>query len=120
MGQPLWGLNEVKWDALSKNYKIGDFYIAYADGKPSGCMALVDSDCYIEAYAGKLKYNVDVSGDEKDIYQAPESVGRVYVSDLFFLLWYVTIMLNNNGCTNISAVLPNSKARGNGSPLGAR
>ena len=44
MGQPLWGLNEVKWDTLSKNYKIGDFYIAYADGIPSGCMALVDYD----------------------------------------------------------------------------
>ena len=26
MGQPLWEANEVKWDALSKNYKIGDFY----------------------------------------------------------------------------------------------
>ena len=44
MEQPLWGTDEVKWDALSKNYKIGDFYIAYADGAPSGCMALVDYD----------------------------------------------------------------------------
>ena len=44
MWQPLWGANEVKWDTLSKNYKTGDFYISYADGAPSGCMALVDYD----------------------------------------------------------------------------
>lgn len=44
MEQPLWGTVEVSWDALSKNYQIGDFYIAYSDGKPSGCMALVDYD----------------------------------------------------------------------------
>lgn len=44
MEQPLWGIGEVAWDALSKNYQIGDFYIAYSDGKPSGCMALVDYD----------------------------------------------------------------------------
>ena len=44
MGQPLWGANEVKWDALTKNYQIGDFYIAYVNGVPSGCMALVDYD----------------------------------------------------------------------------
>jgi SAM-dependent methyltransferase/GNAT superfamily N-acetyltransferase len=44
MEQPLWGAGEVSWDALSKNYQIGDFYIAYSDRKPSGCMALVDYD----------------------------------------------------------------------------
>ena len=44
IGQPLWSASEVTWDALSKNYKINDFYIAYADGTPSGCMALVDYD----------------------------------------------------------------------------
>ena len=44
MGQPLWDANEVTWDALSKSYQIGDFYIAYADGTPSGCMAIVDYD----------------------------------------------------------------------------
>ena len=41
-GQPLWGVDEIKWDALSRDNKIGDFYIAYTDGVPSGCMALVD------------------------------------------------------------------------------
>jgi len=44
MGQPLWGADEVTWDALSKNYQIGDFYIAYAESMPSGCMAIVDYD----------------------------------------------------------------------------
>jgi len=44
MEQPLWGADEVKWDELSKNYQIGNFYIAYADDEPSGCMALVDYD----------------------------------------------------------------------------
>ena len=44
MGQPLWGLNEVTWDALSKDFEIEDFYIAYVDKIPSGCMALVDYD----------------------------------------------------------------------------
>lgn len=44
MKQPLWGAGEVSWDALSKSYHIGDFFIAYSDGKPSGCMALVDYD----------------------------------------------------------------------------
>ena len=44
MGQPLWETNEVKWEALSKNYKIGDFYIAYVNGIPSGCIALIDYD----------------------------------------------------------------------------
>ena len=44
MGQPLWGANEVTWNELSKNYQISDFYVAYANGKPSGCMAVVDYD----------------------------------------------------------------------------
>jgi len=42
----LWGANEVTWDALSKNYQIGDFYIAYTNGIPSGCMALIDHDSF--------------------------------------------------------------------------
>ena len=44
MDQPLWGADEVKWASLSKSFHIGDFYIAYSDGDPSGCMALVDYD----------------------------------------------------------------------------
>lgn len=44
MKQPLWDTEEVAWDTLCKAYKIGDFYIAYSDDKPSGCMALIDYD----------------------------------------------------------------------------
>lgn len=46
MKHPLWGAGEVSWNTLSKNYQIGDFYIAYSDGIPSGCMALVDYDTF--------------------------------------------------------------------------
>jgi SAM-dependent methyltransferase/GNAT superfamily N-acetyltransferase len=44
MGQPLWDEAEITWAALSKNYKIGDFYIAFLGDEPAGCMALVDYD----------------------------------------------------------------------------
>ena len=44
MGEPLWDANEVTWDALSRSHNIGDFYIAYVDDVPSGCMALMDYD----------------------------------------------------------------------------
>jgi len=44
MDQPLWGAVDVRWDALSKKYRIDDFYIAYLGDKPSGCMVLIDYD----------------------------------------------------------------------------
>lgn len=44
MGQPLWSAEDVVWNKLSKSYQIGDFYIAYSNGSPSGCMALIDYD----------------------------------------------------------------------------
>jgi len=44
IGQPLWDYEEIRWANLSKQYQIGDFYIACRDGKPAGCMALVDHD----------------------------------------------------------------------------
>ncbi|MDR1690088.1 MAG: GNAT family N-acetyltransferase [Clostridiales bacterium] len=43
-GQPLWAASVVKWDAISTFYQPSDFYIAYKDGIPSGCMAIVDYD----------------------------------------------------------------------------
>jgi len=43
-GEPLWDADEVKWDSLSRDYDISDFYIAYLDGVPAGCMALTDHD----------------------------------------------------------------------------
>ena len=44
MDQPLWRVHEVTWAVLSKKYQIGDFYISYLDGEPSGCMAIIDYD----------------------------------------------------------------------------
>jgi len=44
MGQPLWSADEVCWDALSKLYSINDFYIAFLENTPSGCMAIVEID----------------------------------------------------------------------------
>ncbi|MDR1692064.1 MAG: GNAT family N-acetyltransferase [Oscillospiraceae bacterium] len=43
-GTPLWGASEVTWDALSKKYSASDFYLAYLDGAPAGCMALIEDD----------------------------------------------------------------------------
>jgi N-acetylglutamate synthase-like GNAT family acetyltransferase len=53
MGQPLWGAEDVIWENLSKNYQIGDFYIAYANNNPSGCMALMDYDPFFWPNAEK-------------------------------------------------------------------
>lgn len=44
MEQPLWGADEVEWKSLSKHYEISNFYIAYINDIPSGCMAIVDYD----------------------------------------------------------------------------
>lgn len=43
-GKPLWTKEQVTWERLSKNFKPSDFYIAYTDGTPVACMALVDYD----------------------------------------------------------------------------
>ena len=44
MGQPLWNAEDVTWEALRKHYQINDFFIAYSDFVPSGCMAIIDYD----------------------------------------------------------------------------
>jgi GNAT superfamily N-acetyltransferase len=44
MGEPLWRREDVVWEKLSKDYQISDFYIAYIDDVPSGCMALIGHD----------------------------------------------------------------------------
>ena len=44
MDQPLWGVDDITWAVLSKKHQIGDFYISYLNGEPSGCMALIDYD----------------------------------------------------------------------------
>ena len=40
----LWNEHNTKWKVLSKDYKIEDFYIAFMDGKPVGCVAITDVD----------------------------------------------------------------------------
>jgi GNAT superfamily N-acetyltransferase len=42
--KPLWTQNQIKWERLSKDFDASDFYIAYLDGNPAACMAVVDHD----------------------------------------------------------------------------
>lgn len=42
--QPQWEREKVTWKELSKNFTVTNFYIAYLDHSPVGCMALVDYD----------------------------------------------------------------------------
>jgi HEPN domain-containing protein/N-acetylglutamate synthase-like GNAT family acetyltransferase len=44
MNRPLWRAEDMVWDILAKEYRIEEFYIAYLDGIPSGCVALIDYD----------------------------------------------------------------------------
>lgn len=44
INQPQWGREEVTWQGLSKCFLIEDFYIAYMDDAPAGCVAIVDFD----------------------------------------------------------------------------
>ena len=39
-----WSAQELRWESLSKIFTIQDFHIAYLNGVPAGCMALVDYD----------------------------------------------------------------------------
>lgn len=40
----LWNESNTKWNELSKNYKIEDFYISYDKEIPTACMALTEYD----------------------------------------------------------------------------
>ena len=44
MGQPLWSTDDAMWEKLSKSFQIGEMYISYLEGVPSGCMAIIDHD----------------------------------------------------------------------------
>jgi len=44
VAEPLWEKEDVVWEKLSKKYQVNDFYVAYVDDVPSGCMALMDHD----------------------------------------------------------------------------
>lgn len=41
---PQWERKNATWKGLSKYFTVTDFYIAYLDNVPLGCMALVDYD----------------------------------------------------------------------------
>ena len=42
--QNQWNESSIKWNSLSKDYQINDFYIDYQNGVPVGCMAITDLD----------------------------------------------------------------------------
>lgn len=42
--QNQWNENSIKWDSLSKDYRITDFYIAYRNEMPVACVAITDTD----------------------------------------------------------------------------
>lgn len=44
INQPLWARQNITWTGLSQHYRIEDFYIAYINDVPLGCMALIDHD----------------------------------------------------------------------------
>ncbi len=56
--QNQWNENNIKWDYLSKDYNINNFYINYQNGVPVGCMAITDLDTkyWSEIQQGKSLY----------------------------------------------------------------
>ena len=44
INRPMWSVESVKWKSLSESYDINDFYIAFFDDKPYGCMVIVNTD----------------------------------------------------------------------------
>jgi len=42
--KPMWTRNQVQWERLLQDFAVSDFHIAYLDGVPAGCMALMDHD----------------------------------------------------------------------------
>jgi GNAT superfamily N-acetyltransferase len=44
IGQPMWRRERVTWQGLSEDFCVSDFYIAYINDNPAGCMALIDYD----------------------------------------------------------------------------
>ena len=43
-GMRVWTKEQVTWTALAKDYKVEDFFIAYLEGLPAGCISLWDYD----------------------------------------------------------------------------
>lgn len=42
--QNQWNEDTIKWNSLSKDYQINDFYIDYQNGVPAACIAITDLD----------------------------------------------------------------------------
>ena len=42
--QNQWNEDSIKWNSLSKDYQINDFYIDYQNGVPAACIAITDLD----------------------------------------------------------------------------
>ena len=53
----LWNKSNTQWDSLSKNYKINEFYLAYNDNEPVGCMAITAVD---ETYWPEVEYGASL------------------------------------------------------------
>jgi len=47
IGRQLWSEESVKWENLSKSYGIDDFYVAYINEEPVGCVAIIDYDPFL-------------------------------------------------------------------------
>ena len=43
-GKAIWREDQIKWERLSREFRASDFHIALLDGKPAGCVAVVDVD----------------------------------------------------------------------------
>lgn len=43
-GKHWWPKDFGKWEVISAPFKMEDFYVAYIDDKPAGCMVLIDYD----------------------------------------------------------------------------
>jgi len=42
--QNQWNEDSIKWNSLSKDYQINNFYIDYHNGVPAACIAITDLD----------------------------------------------------------------------------
>ena len=42
--QNQWNEDSIKWDSLSRDYQINDFYIDYQNGMPTAYIAITDLD----------------------------------------------------------------------------
>jgi GNAT superfamily N-acetyltransferase len=52
IGEPMWNVNQVQWECLSKDFSASNFHIAYLDGVPAGCVALID---YVDYWVDLVK-----------------------------------------------------------------